>query len=93
MELKIVKLDIKDTDPIGIAELDTYYLVNPDKEKLAKLKQMIEGRFDYQFMADITDEEFDKAEELVNNIWEAIDLFISANFVTLTIDEVYEIDY
>jgi energy-converting hydrogenase A subunit M len=42
---------------------------------------------------DITDEEFDKAEELSNNIWDAIDLFISSNFVTLDIEETYEIAY
>jgi hypothetical protein len=88
MKLKIVKLEIKDEEIC-----DTYYLVNPDKDKLAELKHMIEHRFDYMFDENITDEEFDKAEELVSDIWKAIDLFISANFVTLDIDEIYEIAY
>jgi hypothetical protein len=88
MKLKIVELEIKDEEMC-----DTYYLVNPNKDKLTELKHMVEHRFDYMYKEDILDEEFDKAEELVNNIWEAIDLFISANFVVLDIDEVYEIAY
>lgn len=84
----IVKLEIKDEEIC-----DTCYLVNPNKDKLAELKHMVEHRFDYMCDENITDEEFDKAEELVSNIWEAIYLFISANFVTLDIDETYEIAY
>jgi hypothetical protein len=91
MKSRIVELVIKDND-IGEIQ-DTYYLLNPNKDKLAELKQMIERRSDYQFEENLTDEEYLKAQELEDNIWEAIDLFISANFVTLTIDEIYEINY
>ena len=44
MKLKIVQLVIKD-DEIQ----DINYLINPDKDKLAELKYMIEHRFDYEF--------------------------------------------
>lgn len=88
MKPKIVELVIKDEEI-----QDTYYLVNPNKTKLEELKHMVEHRHDYMFADNITDEEFDKAEELVNNIWEAIDLFISANFIVLDIEEIYEIEY
>jgi hypothetical protein len=98
MKLKIVKLEIKDNDLVGMTDypngvLDTYYLVNPNKDKLAELKHIIEHRFDYQYNDNISDEEFEKAREIDDNIWEAIDMFISANFVTLDIDEIYEIAY
>jgi hypothetical protein len=94
----IVKVEIKDNDLFGMSDypngvLDTYYLVDPDKNKLAVLKHMIEHRFDYMSAENLTDEEFEKAEELHSNIWDAIDLFISANFTVLDIDEVYEIAY
>lgn len=92
MKLKIVKLQIIDYDANGEI-LSEYDLINPDKTKLKELKHMIEHRNDYMFAENITDEEFDKAEELSNNIWEAIDLFISTNFVILNIDQTYEIAY
>ena len=94
MKPKIVRLEIVDNDLVGAEKLlDTYHLVNPDKDKLAELKKMIERRFDYTFDENISDEEFEKAEELCSNIWEAIELFINANFVVLDIDETYEIQY
>lgn len=92
MKLKIVKLQIIDYDANGeiVLECD---LINPNKDKLAELKHIIEHRHDYMFDEGITDEEFERARELDDNIWEAIDLFISANFVALDIDETYEIAY
>lgn len=95
MKTKIVKLEIKDTDllssyecPSGI--LETFYLIDPDETKLAELKNMIEHRFDYK---DMTDEEIEKIEEFCDNIWSNIYDFIKDNFVTLNIDETYEIAY
>jgi hypothetical protein len=88
MKPKIVKLAIQDEEI-----RDTYYLVNPDKDKLAELKNMIEHRFDYQYADNLTDEEIGKAEQFCDNIWEEIDKFIVNNFVVLTIDEIYEIAY
>lgn len=91
MKLKIVELNITDNEMNET--LCTHYLVNPDKKKLAELKHMVEHRHDYMFEENISDEEFEKAEELVGNIWEAIDFFISTNFVVLDIEEIYEIEY
>lgn len=92
MKLKIVKLQIIDYDANGEI-LKEYDLINPDKAKLEELKHMIEHRNDYMFAENISDEEFDKAEEFADNIWECINEFISTNFVVLNIDETYEIAY
>ena len=94
MKLKIVKLEIKDKYVVDNKELlDFYYLVNPDKKKLAELKHMVEHRFDYMYEENISDEEIMKAEELVHNIWEAIIQFINNNFVVLKVNETYKIEY
>ena len=98
MKTRIVKLDIKDNDIVGITDypngvLDTYYLVNPSKSKLEELQHMIEHRTDYLYDETLTDEEYARAAEIDENIWEAIDLFVSANFIVLDIDETYEIAY
>lgn len=92
---KIVKLEIRDPDIVGMLDypngiLDTYYLINPDKNTLAVLKHMIENRFDYD---GLTDEEIAAKEKFCDNIWEEIDDFIVKNFVTLDIDETYRITY
>ena len=94
----IVKVEIKDNDIFGMSDypngvLDTYYLVDPNKDKLAILKNMVEHRFDYMSAENLTNEEFEKAEELNSNIWDAIDLFINTHFTVLNIDETYEIAY
>ena len=94
MKLKIVRLEINDADLVGADKLlDTYHLVNPNEDKLALLTHMVEHRFDYLYDNNISDEDFEKAEELSGNIWEAIDLFISTNFIVLDIDETFEINY
>ena len=94
MKLKIVRLEINDTELAGAERLlETYHLVNPDEDKLAELKHLIEHRFDYTTDENISDEDFERAEELCSNIWEAIDLFIGANFIVLDIDAIYEINY
>ena len=91
MKTKIVRLEIRDKEMNDV--LDTYYLISPNKKKLEELKHMIECRHDYMFVDNLTDEEYEKAEELADNIWDAIDIFISANFITLDIEETYEIEY
>lgn len=94
MKPKIVKLEINDNELMGTEKyLETYYLVNPSPAKLDLLKHTIEHRFDYLSNPDISDEDFEKAEELCGNIWDAIDLFVNTNFVVLDIDEIYEIAY
>lgn len=88
MKVKIVQLVIKD-DEIQ----DINYLVNPDKDKLAELKYMIEHRFDYAFENNLSDEKIKEAEEFCDDIWDNIERFIEQNFVTLDIDEEYQINY
>ena len=91
MKPKLVKLEIVDTDvefenPI----LASCFLVNPDKNKLAELKYMIEHRFDTD---GLTDEEIAAKEEFCDFIWDTVEKFINDNFVVLEVDEFYEIEY
>ena len=91
MTPRIVKLDIMDNDvAYDNRLLDTYVLINPDENKLAELKQMIETRFDTD---GLTDKEIRAKETFRDNIWFRIDEFIAKNFVVLNIDETYEIAY
>ena len=88
MKVKLVKLEI--VDDAWEDTYNTYVLVNPDKDKLAKLKQMVEGRWDTD---GLTDEEIAEKEDFCDNIWDRIESFITENFVVLDIDENYEIAY
>ena len=91
MTPKIVRLEIVDTDvEFETPLLDTYLLVNPDKDKLAELKHMIEHRFDFD---GLTDEEIEANEKFCDDIWGNIERFIVKNFIVLNIDETYEIEY
>lgn len=95
MKAKIIKLEFVDKD-VDIGEdsiQQQYYLLNPNKEKLQELKSLVENRFDYMSNDNLTDEQYLKAQELVDNIWEAIDLFVSANFIVLDIEDSFEINY
>ena len=88
MKPRIVKLEIKDNEINEV--LDTYYIVNPDKSRLAELKKDIEGRFNYD---GLDEEEIEAKEEFCDDIWNCIECFIKNNFITLDIDETYEIEY
>ena len=88
MKPKIVKLEIKDNEIHDV--LETYYLVNPDKNKLAELKRDIEERFNYD---GLDDEDIEAKEEFCDDIWNCIGCFIQNNFVVLDIDATYEISY
>ncbi len=92
--MKIVKLDIVDLEfdsrYLDDKVLRTYYLVDPDETKLAKLKHMVEDRFDTE---GLTDEEIEAREEFCDFIWGAVDEFVNNNFTTFDIDETYEIEY
>ena len=90
MENKIVKVDIVDNDDIGV--LSTYYLVNPNKDKLEEFKRKIEGRFDVFSDVNASDEEITKAENFCDNIWGEIADFIAANFTTIEVEN-FEIEY
>lgn len=94
MKAKIVKLEFVDKD-VDVGEnsiQQQYYLLNPDKEKLQELKSLVENRFDYMSNDNLTDEQYLKAQELDNNIWEAIDLFVEVNFVVLDIENSFTIN-
>lgn len=94
MKQQIVKLDIVDTDvEFETPILATYYLVNPDMNKLDELKEMIEHRLDYMCKDDLSDEEIEQSEKFCDDIWGNIYNFIHENFTTLDIDNTYEIEY
>ena len=92
--MKIVRLDIVDNDfdyrCCDDKVLNTYYLVDPDKTKLAELKHMIEHRHDFN---GLTNEDIEAREEFCDFIWDKVDEFVNENFATLDINEVYEIKY
>jgi hypothetical protein len=91
MTPKIVRLEIVDTDvEFKTPLLDAYLLVNPDRDKLAELKHMIEHRFDTD---GLTDEEIEANEKFRDDIWGNIARFINENFIVLDLDEIYEIEY
>jgi hypothetical protein len=79
---EIVKLQFHDAD---IDERDgilkTYYLVNPDREKLIELREMVENRFD--------DENYDDRD----GYWGVIDDFVRANFSVIDISDTFVIQY
>lgn len=95
----IVKVVIKDHDlspgnsdfPDGI--LETYYLKDPDREKLDTLKKMVENRFDLDARENMTEAEARAAEDFEHDPWSGIEIFIAKNFETVKIDEEYEIKY
>lgn len=91
--VKIIDHDWDDSTSCPGGILDTYYLVNPDAEKLNQLKAMIETRFDYGSDETLSDEEYEQAENFCDHIWENIEEFIKENFVSLDIAEVFEISY
>ena len=94
MKPKIVRLEIIDTDvEFDKPLLSVYHLLNPDKNKLEELKHMVEHRSDAMYDENASDEEIRQAEEFCDAIWDNIDGFINENFVTLDIEETYEIEY
>ena len=93
VEVKVVDHDWDDNSSYPGGVLNTYYLVNPDPEKLNTLKKMIETRFDYGSNEVLSDEEYREAENFCDHIWENIEEFIKENFVSLNIAEVLEISY
>ena len=95
MKIEITKLKIIDMD-VSWGEkplVDCYLLINPDKSKLNDLKEMIEGRFDYNFDDNISEEDFAKAESFLSNIWDNVYDFINDNFIVVDVDTSYEIEW
>lgn len=82
----VVKVNIRDNElfydrdfPDGV--LCTYYLIDPDRDKLELLKTKIETRFD------------SGDEGFIDDIWNKVDDFVNANFNVLNISEEFEIAY
>lgn len=95
MKVKITKLKIIDRD-VDWGEnpvLDCFLLVSPDKKKLNELKEMVEGRFDYQFDDNISEEDFKTAEMFAGNVWDNVYEFIEDNFTVIDVDTSYEIEW
>ena len=91
--MKIVRVDFKDCSIFdGTPILDTYYLIDPDEEKLKELKRAVETRFDYEYDDNLSEEEYEHMREIADDPWGFIDLFISINFKTLNIDT-FKINY
>ena len=54
--MKIVKVDIvDDPDDAGIGTLSRFYLVNPDRKKLAELRARVLSRYDEDGNSSIND--------------------------------------
>ena len=79
INLNIVRVDVVDDDVSFINEriLETFYLINPDEQKLSFLKNKIETRFD---------ESFDNREEQIEDWWAFIYDFVRNNFKVLEVE-------
>ncbi|MBQ2388740.1 MAG: hypothetical protein II305_01675 [Clostridia bacterium] len=79
VNLNIVRVDVVDNDVSFTNEriLETFYLINPDEQKLSFLKNKIETRFD---------ESFDNKEEQLEDWWAFIYDFVRNNFKVLEVE-------
>ena len=79
INLNIVRVDVVDNDVSFTNEriLETFYLIDPDEQKLSFLKNKIETRFD---------ESFDNKEEQIEDWWAFIYDFVRNNFKVLDIE-------
>lgn len=78
INLNIVRVDVVDNDVSFTNEriLETFYLIDPDEQKLSFLKNKIETRFD---------ESFDNKEEQIEDWWAFIYDFVRNNFKVLDV--------
>ena len=79
VNLNIVRVDVVDNDVSFTNEriLETFYLIDPDEQKLSFLKNKIETRFD---------ESFDNKEEQLEDWWAFIYDFVRNNFKVLEVE-------
>lgn len=78
---KYVRVDIVDSDySYDERLLDSYILVNPNKEKLEELQELLNNRFDDE-------------NSVFNNEFGSIYDFINENFEILDIAELVEIEW
>ena len=75
---QIVILNIIDSDDYDKQILDTFYLVNPDENRLNELREMIEHRFE--------DDRAGKDNRFLGNFGAIYD-YVSENFKTLDVKE------
>ena len=78
INLNIVRVDVVDNNVSFTNEriLETFYLIDPDEQKLSFLKNKIETRFD---------ESFDNKEEQIEDWWAFIYDFVRNNFKVLDV--------
>lgn len=80
MNERIIRLDIVDNDTSSVEAMQgTFYLLNPNEEKLEKLKQKIENRF--------LDHENGIKNPFIDNFSAIID-FIEHNFTTINVEKI-----
>lgn len=76
MKDRIVRLDIADSDEGYTDLLGTFYLINPDTEKLNWFKAKMASRFDDE-MNDIENpfsDTFDRVYEFIENNFETVEI-------------------
>jgi len=73
---KIIRLDIidNDWDEENPRIMDTFYLVNPDMEKLDKLQKLMNNRFDYEEDNEENIEYFEEIYDYIEENFTSIDI-------------------
>jgi hypothetical protein len=86
MDVRIVELNI--------INQKKYLLVSPCKKKLASIKKVIENYSEYESSdKKLSWEEFEMLKELeIKGLSDGLDYIIKTSFITLNIDETYEIN-
>lgn len=86
--IKIVRLDFVDTDPqpdIGRV-LVSYYLVNPDMEKLEEIRKKVEARFDDVYTDDLDDGGSEICDEPTFGGIDEVEELLKENFMLISLD-------
>lgn len=87
--IKIVRLDFVDTDPqpdIGRV-LISYYLVNPDMEKLEEIRKRVEARFDGLYDSDPENEDEEIRDEPTFGGIDEVEELLKENFLLIHLDK------
>ena len=73
---KIIRVDIIDTDwdNENPRIMETFYLVNPDVEKLDKLQKLMNNRFDYEEDNEENIEYFEEIYDYIEENFTSIDI-------------------
>lgn len=73
---KIIRVDIIDTDwdNENPRIMETFYLVNPDMEKLDRLQNLMKNRFDYEEDSEENIEYFEEIYDYIEENFTSIDI-------------------